>query len=191
MGRGTFLRFLPVPTPTELGSWDVGPGHHPDSVLVCRLGLSQQIGAELFWEEDQSVEDFLEALALKLRAEDRYPGDEVFSKQAPLVALKDILGRALQDNRSGKGGSGLRGIVMYLPSGWVINRYSLFNLRDAKGTWKGLYHVKTVLDAPYKEREIAIAKHLEGIDLKQARYIVGVVQTLFTHKVLDPDEPPF
>jgi hypothetical protein len=190
VGKGMMLRFLPVPTEDPMSGWGVDQEFYPDTTLVCRLGWSDAPGEELFWQEDQPVEDFLEQLALRLRALDSYPGDVEFSKQAPLVALKEILGRALQANRDGSG-SDLRGIALYMANGWTATRNCVFDVRDMERTRKGLYTIKQILDSPNTERAAVIEKHLDGIDRRQMLPLISAVSAMFHHQVLNPDEPPF
>jgi hypothetical protein len=188
VGKLTYLRFMPVPTPMgNVGDW---PDYHPDSVLVCRLGMTSQLGGELFWDEQESVEDFLEALALRLRAEDHYPGDEAFSKQAPLIALKTILGQALAENRSGER-SDLRNIVMYAPNGWTITSYTVFNVRKPDLPKKTAYDFAQVRKVPYQERDAAFDKYLGDLPKPDAQWLLNVMINLFAYKILDPEDPPF
>ena len=169
VGGGVPLWFLPVPTENPLAVWATTEDfYYPDSVLVCRLGWDKASGKELFWNESQSVEEFLETLALTLRAIDKYPGDEAFAKQAPLVALKDVLGRALDENRQGMG-SNLRKIIMYMPTRWIITDNGVVNISDPEDSWTGLYIIKEILDTPYQERNEAIMRHLPNVDLAISR----------------------
>jgi hypothetical protein len=168
-----------------------GIEYWPDDVLVCRLGLIERPGEELVWRQDQSVEDFLESLALRLRAANTYPGDEKFSMQAPLASLKKVLTKALEESRSGQS-SVMRGIVCYIPNGrWAITQYDVFKVDDIKAGRIGLWKLKEILDKPYDQRDDDIRALFQTDEVPIGKYILTVLSLLFHHKILDSDVSPF
>ena len=190
VGRSTFLRFLPVPTQTYPGAWSTGETW-PDDVLVCRLGFGQELGGELLWSEKQTVEEFLESLAIRLRSVDNYPGDEKFSQQAPLVSLKRILSLALDENRSGSV-SGLRGIIAFIPNGgWTFTAEGIYKIGGTKPAFIPWYRIGGMQSGSEEHRNELKAAFPPDTPAAMALYLYGTMRSLIRHEVIDPDAPPF
>ena len=105
----------------------------PAEDLYMRLErIDGQEAARLWWPQEQTVEDFLVALAEAVVRVGLYPGDSSFDAGRVFCDLRELLELAYESATDGSFNP-LSGVVQFCPPQWVITETGLVSTGKVKG----------------------------------------------------------